>query len=250
LENSLSFDTYLLAFAAFLIAGFVKGVIGMGMPTVSLAVLSIAMGLPTAIQLVVVPTFATNVWQALVGDGFRRLVRRFWLLLVTTVLGVWIGNLLLFRTNSQLMTAVLGIAICVYSASALIGFPLVPRVRREQVASPLIGIATGILAGSTGNIAMPAIAYFQRLGLPRDDLVQMLGILFSLGSAALGFALAKHGGYASEHLLLSTACVLPGIVGMVLGRTVRRKLSEIAFRRALFVGLLVAGAHLMIKGLT
>lgn len=222
----------------------------MGMPTVSLAVMSIAMGLPTAVQIVVVPTIVTNVWQALVGDGLGRLARRFRLLLLATVVGVWIGYFLLFRTSAQLMTALLGAAIVVYSLSALIGFPLMPKVKREHLASPVVGLTTGVLAGATGNISMPAIAYFHRLELPRNDVVQMLGILFTLGAATLGLTLAGHGSYDMDLLLVSTLAVIPGLAGMMIGQRVRGVLSERVFRRTLYFALLVAGAQLIAKGLT
>lgn len=222
----------------------------MGMPTVSLAVMSIAMGLPTAVQIIVVPTIVTNVWQALVGDGLGRLARRFRLLLLATVVGVWIGYFLLFRTSAQLMTALLGAAIVVYSLSALIGFPLMPKVKREHLASPVVGLTTGVLAGATGNISMPAIAYFHRLELPRNDVVQMLGILFTLGAATLGLTLAGHGSYDMDLLLVSTLAVIPGLAGMMIGQRVRGMLSERVFRRTLYIALLVAGAQLIAKGLT
>ena len=222
----------------------------MGMPTVSLAVMSIGMGLAPAVQIMVVPTVVSNVWQALIGDGFGRLTRRFRMLLLATVIGVWIGYFLLFLTSAQLMTALLGAAIVVYSLSALIGFPLMPAVKREHLASPVVGLTTGVLAGATGNISMPAIAYFHRLELPRDDVVQMLGILFTLGATTLGLTLAGHGSYESELLLVSVLAVIPGLAGMLIGQRVRGMLSERAFRRTLFIGLLAAGAQLIAKGLT
>ena len=222
----------------------------MGMPTVSLALLSLGMALPAAVQIMVVPTVVTNVWQALIGDGFGRLVIRFRSLLVATAAGVWIGYVALFRSYPEAMTAVLGAAIAIYAASALLGIPLMPRVRRERLASPLVGLATGVLAGATGNISMPALAYLNRLGLPRNDIVQMLGILFTLGAATLGLMLAGHGDYSADLLLVSSLAVVPGVGGMLLGQRVRGRLSEKAFRRALFSGLLLVGAHLVWKGLS
>jgi len=245
----LDHDTLLLTAAAFLLAGFVKGVIGMGMPTVSLAVLSIGMGLPSAVQIMVVPTVVTNVWQALIGDGLKRLVLRFWTLLAATIVGVLVGYVLLFRTHPQAMTAVLGGAIAIYALSGLLGLPLMPRVSRERLASPMVGLTTGVLAGATGNISMPAIAYFNRLDLPRNDIVQMLGILFTLGAAMIGLTLAGDGSYRGDLLLVSILAVIPGVLGMLIGQRVRGMLSETAFKRALFLGLLVAGAQLMWKGL-
>jgi uncharacterized protein len=240
----------LLSAVAFLLAGFVKGVIGMGMPTVSLALLSLGMGLPAAVQIMVVPTVVTNVWQALIGDGFMRLLRRFRLLLLATAVGVWIGYVALFRTDPKLMTAVLGAAIGLYAASGLLGIPLMPKVRRERIASPVVGLATGVLAGATGNISMPALAYLHRLDLPRNDIVQMLGILFTLGAVTLGVMLAGHGDYSAELLLVSMLAVIPGIAGMLLGQRLRSHLSEKGFRRWLFSGLLLVGTHLIWKGVS
>ena len=90
----------------------------MGMPTVSLALLSLGMGLPSAVQIMVVPTVVTNVWQALIGNGFGRLCRRFRSLLAATAAGVWVGYVLLFRTYPQAMTAVLGACVLALSLGA------------------------------------------------------------------------------------------------------------------------------------
>jgi uncharacterized membrane protein YfcA len=121
-------------------------------------------------------------------------------------------------------------------------------VRRERVASPLVGLSTGVLAGATGNISMPAVAYFNRLGLARDDIVQMLGILFSLGAGMLGIVLAGHGDYDPQLLRVSCFAVVPALLGMLTGQRVRGRLSEHAFRRALFTGLLLVAGHLIWKG--
>lgn len=223
--------------------------IGLGMPTISIALLSLGMGLPTALQIIVVPTLVTNIWQALVGASLGRLLKRFAVLLIGMMAGVWVGYALLFRNHPKTMTAVLGAAIIVYAVSGLLKVPLMPRIRRERIASPLVGVATGILAGATGNLSMPALAYFDRLGLPRHDLVQMLGISFSLGTLALGISVAGHGDYDLSLLVVSTIAVVPATLGMLLGQKTRGRMSEAAFRRALYVGLMTVGIHLVWKGL-
>jgi len=231
------------------LAGFVKGVIGLGMPTISIALLSTGMGLPAALQIIIVPTIVTNVWQAFIGDGFVRLVRRFAMLLAGTVVGVWIGYALFFRSSPQAMTAVLGAVIVAYSVTGLLNVALWPSVKREHIASPLVGITSGLLAGATGNLSMPAVAYFNQLRLSRNDLVQMLGILFSLGTAVLGASLAGYGDYEIELLVVSACAVVPAVGGMLLGQLARGKLSEQTFRRTLLIGLLAVGVHLLWKGL-
>ncbi|MFQ6024025.1 MAG: sulfite exporter TauE/SafE family protein [Acidiferrobacterales bacterium] len=245
------FDTTLLAIAGltFLVAGLVKGLIGLGLPTVSVAVLSATVGLPMALPLMVVPSVITNLWQAIVGGALLSLLRRFWSLLIASVVGVFVAYSLFFVTNTKAMTALLGIVLCVYSGAALFSLSLVPRVRRERLASPTIGLVTGLLAGATGSMVMPVVAYLQTLGLSRDEFVQMMGISFAVSTAAIGLAVAERGNYEVDILLTSTVCLAPALVGMQLGQVLRRRISEELFRRCVHVGLFAIGLHLIWKGL-
>jgi uncharacterized membrane protein len=77
--------------ATFLFAGWVKGVVGLGLPTISLALLAATVGLREAIALMLVPSMVTNLWQGLAGGAFVALLRRLWLLLLAACLGTWFG---------------------------------------------------------------------------------------------------------------------------------------------------------------
>jgi hypothetical protein len=63
--------TVIVVSGAFLIAGAVKGVIGLGLPTVSLGLLTVALDLQTAMALLVVPSLVTNLWQSVVGGNAK-----------------------------------------------------------------------------------------------------------------------------------------------------------------------------------
>ena len=54
---------FVVATITFLLAGFVEGVIGLGLPTVSMGLLSLVMAPAKAAALLIVPSFVTNVWQ-------------------------------------------------------------------------------------------------------------------------------------------------------------------------------------------
>ena len=49
----------------FLLAGFIKGVIGMGLPVVALAFLGSTLGVREALTIMLIPGLVTNTWQAL-----------------------------------------------------------------------------------------------------------------------------------------------------------------------------------------
>jgi hypothetical protein len=65
--------------ASFIAAGFVKGVVGLGLPTVAMGTLSLVMAPVQAAALLIVPSMVTNVWQLAAGPGLRALLlRRLW----------------------------------------------------------------------------------------------------------------------------------------------------------------------------
>jgi uncharacterized membrane protein YfcA len=103
----------------FFLAGTVKGVIGLGLPTVSLALLTVTIGLQPAMALLLVPSFVTNVWQALTGGNGRVVLARTWPFLLAATITVWIGAGALTRVNVSLLSALLGVLLVLYSLISL-----------------------------------------------------------------------------------------------------------------------------------
>src|ERR1700712_247800 len=100
----------LIAIAAvFMLAGFVKGVIGLGLPTVSIGLLAVSMPPAHALAIVIVPAIVTNIWQTFVGPYLRDIVRRLWPLMIGTVVGIWSGAGLMTGPYAHYGTIVLGI---------------------------------------------------------------------------------------------------------------------------------------------
>ena len=81
-------ETLLAVALIFILAGFVKGVAGLGLPTIAIALMAVFVGLKEGIALMVVPTIVTNIWQAFAGGQFVAIVRRFWSLLLMFVWGL------------------------------------------------------------------------------------------------------------------------------------------------------------------
>lgn len=78
---------FLLILITFFVAGFVKGVAGMGLPTIAMGILSIIMSPLSAASLLIIPSFVTNVWQLFTGPKFLDLIKRFWVMMVGIIIG-------------------------------------------------------------------------------------------------------------------------------------------------------------------
>jgi uncharacterized protein len=241
----LDMTTVIVVGGAFFIAGAVKGVIGLGLPTVSLGLLTVALDLQTAMALLIVPSFVTNLWQSVVGGNAKAILHRLWPFLVMATVTVWIGVAAMTRLNPSLLTALLGAQLVAYSLASLGGARLTVPLRHEGWAGSLIGSANGVLTGMTGSSVVPGVMFLQAIGLPRDVLIQAMGILFAASTLALGAALQQANFLTVEHGILSSAAVLPAIAGMLGGRWIRKGLTEQRFRTVFFVALLVLGAYLI-----
>lgn len=238
-------ETLAVIAATFLLAGFVKGVVGLGLPTVSLALLTATLGLKAAIALMLVPALVTNVWQGLVGGAFAPIVRRLWTLLAAACLGIWFGAGILAGADAALLAGLFGVLLCLYSGYSLAAPQIPPPGPHERWLSPAIGGIAGVMTGLTGAFIVPGILYLQTLGMARDTLVQAMGIVFTVSTVALAAALSGHGLLPAELGGLSAAAVVPTAAGMVLGQRIRRHLPERTFRRVFFAALLAIGAFIV-----
>ncbi len=229
----------------FMIAGMVKGVIGLGLPTVILALLTVAIDLPSAMALLLVPSFTTNLWQSLVGGNTVKIVSRIWPFLLMATVTVWLGATMLTRVNLSLLSMLLGALLVGYSAVSLAGYTFTVKARHELWVGVLTGIINGVLAGMTGSFVVPGVMFLQAVKFSRDELVQAMGMLFTLSTLALGFALRQNNLLTVEYGTLSLVALLPAIIGMIFGQRIRKGLSEIFFRKVFFISLLILGVYII-----
>lgn len=291
----------------FVVAGFVKGAIGLGLPTVAMGLLGLLMPPAQAASLLIVPSFVTNVWQlapAPRANGARAwaLLRRLATMMIGVCAGTWSAQWLLaadalsaahatiattthaataYGTTAHAAvadamaraataytaaadavaahataahavaaqatpsaTAALGLALAAYALVGLFARPWsVPR-RHERWLSPLVGLTTGVVTGATGIFVMPAVPYLQALGFDRDDLMQALGLSFTVSTIALAIGLAQDGTFGLPAAGASLLTLAPALAGMRLGTWTRQRVSADRFRLAFFLGLLALGLHL------
>jgi uncharacterized membrane protein YfcA len=234
---------------AFLLAGTVKGVIGMGLPTVAMGVLGLVMPPAQAAALLIVPSLATNVWQMLAGPALGAALRRFATMLAGVCVGIFAGIGLLTGGAQTLASALLGGVLAVYGALGLTAARFAVPRRAEPWLSPLVGAVTGLLTGATGVFVVPAVPYLGSLGLERETLIQTLGLSFTVSTVALAAGLAATGQLPASAAASSASALLPAFAGMFLGQRIRTRIHPDVFRRWFFAGLLVLGTYMVVRAL-
>ncbi len=252
MDRLFSFDVTAIAqmLVVFVLAGLVKGVVGLGLPTVSMALLALSMTPAHAAALLVVPSLVTNVWQLRPWVSLPSMLRRLAPLSAGVLAGTTFGTMAFGAPSGRHAAMALGVALVVYAGWGLRGVCWTVRPGTERWLGPIVGLLTGLVTATTGVFVVPAVPYLQALALSRDRLIQAMGISFTVSTVALGAGLAVEAQYTGRLLVMSTLMLVPALIGMRLGDRLRRRLSQALFRRLLFWSLAMLGLYMVVQALT
>lgn len=240
-------ETLATVIVVFILAGLVKGVSGMGLPTVSIALLSLFIPPAQAAMLMVMPSLATNLAQCWGPHG----------LMLFRKLG-WLWGCLAFATiysplpdisdGGSHATLFLGVVLVTYSFWGLFK-PQLPRLNKSHpVASALVGGSTGIITAATGVFVLPMVPYMQLLGLSKEAFIQGLGIGFTIATMALAARLGLNGSFDLPNGSVAIGlAVLSAFAGLWLGSMVRDRLNPVQFQKSLYIVLGSLGLAMIVR---
>ncbi len=240
-------DSLALVAAVFMLAGMVKGVVGLGLPTISMALLALFMPPASAAALLIVPSLLTNVWQTRPWPALMPMLKRLGTMQLGVIVGTLAGALIFGAPAGSWASVSLGVALIAYGFWGLFGRPLTIAARNEKWLGPLVGILTGMVTAVTGVFVVPAVPYLQALGLGKNDLIQAMGISFTVSTIALAAGLGINASYSTDAAISSLAMLIPALVGMMVGQALRQSLSPKVFRVCFLGSLALLGAYQVIK---
>ena len=233
-------------FATFFAAGTVKGVVGVGLPMISVPIIASVTGNPAlAIALASVPILISNGWQAVQGGHLTDCVRRFWPVLLALAFGTALGVQVLVSVDPGIVARILGIILVVFIVIQFFPVRLSVPARAEHIIGIPVGIVAGILGGLSSLFAPLLVVLMVAFRLPRDWFVSAAGLLFFTGTVPLFFGLIAHEILRSDELIASAVSCLPVMLGFTLGRRVRSLIPQSTFEKVLYAALVLIGLNLI-----
>lgn len=231
------------------LGGFAKGVLGVGLPMVTVPILSLFLPIRDVVAIMYFPILATNIWQAFSGGYLLLALKRFWpLLLVLTIL-VWVGTFSLTRLDADLVALLLGLAVAIFAALSL----LRPNLRIAPRWEKPLGVLAGAAAGFFGGLALiggpPVIMYFVALHLRKEEFIGCIGLVYLLTLIPAGVAYVTLGVLQTHHILPGLATLIPTCAALALGQWLRGWLNQELFRKILLGSMVVIGLNLVQRGL-
>ena len=235
------FNSIFLISIIFLFAGFVKGASGIGLPAISLAFLTMFVGIKVAIALVVMPGLLTNFWQVFGKFKIKNIIIRMWPLLICLFIFSLLGAKVLVN-NSEILTLLLGVILILYASfSFIIKKRIIIPLKYEKVIGAFSGALGGFFGGSTGTFIFPLALYVYSLKMDKSEFLQSIALVLISASLFLGIALTGNKLWTIELFIYSTYAALPSFIGMYIGRKLQFKINEDFFRKIFLFVLIVVG---------
>jgi len=232
-----------------LLGGVSKGLLGIGLPLISVPLLVTFLPVHDALAVMMAPTLVANFWQALQGGNPAPALRRFWPLLAALPLGILAGTHLLASLNEQYLLGIVGGIVVVLSAVSLAHPAFHLPERFERSSGVVAGAGAGVLLGVALHMGPLLALYFAALRLAKDEFVRTLGITFAFGVLFTVTFYVAYGIFEARHIVPTLVALVPVVIGNWVGQKLRRHVPEAAFRKGMFIALIIIGANLLRRGL-
>jgi hypothetical protein len=242
--------TVLFIAGVYLLAGVVKGVLGIGMPLITIPLLASTVGPITAMALLAVPTFAINLVQTAQSGYMMGALRRFWVAYPLVILGVVFSvTLLLTRMDRGALMIVVGVVVILIAISQLMPFAAAIPQRAERWCTPLVGIVSGLIGGITSFLGPLMVMYLVALRVEKDQFIGAIALFYVIAAIPFYVGLGIHGYFGWPVFFASCGAALMIWFGVLIGQKLRARASGDLFRRLVLGMLIVIGANMIRKGL-
>jgi uncharacterized protein len=240
----MDWTSMLLAGGGLLLAGLLKGFTGLGFSTCALPFLVLAVGVKTAVALVLVPAIASNAMLLWRVGHLPETVSRFWPMYVALIPGVANGISLLAWVDGATAARGLGLITMLYAGLSLWRPSLQFSASFEAPMQLPVGLINGLLTGLTGSQIMPLLPYMMGLQLDPDRFVQAVNVAVTFTAGLMLIGLTVAGLLPKQLALISLLGVVPATIGTFLGNQARTLVPAAQFRLLVLYTLLFLGAML------
>lgn len=235
----------ILVVLIFLLAGTVKGLVGMGLPLTALALLTFFVDPRTAISLVMIPMVVTNAWQVWRSGKSVATFLRYLPFIAALMVSVGVSVFAFAGVGARGIFAGLGVILLLFVAVNARRFSITLPDRFDRVGQILAGLASGITGGLTSVWAPPMAMYLVARQVSKDEFVRASGMLIFMGSLPMVASYVNLGFLDRTTALWGVGILVPACLGFWIGERLRAQLSETGFRKVLLVVFVIIGLNLI-----
>src|SRR5689334_18169794 len=215
-----------------IVAGLLKGMIGVGMPVVALPLLSLFIDIKSAAMLLSMPLIFSNLPQALEGGKTGRCLMQLMPVILGMLPGLILGVRALLALDASVAKIVAGLVLMGVGGVTL----LAPKLQLQSRLVLPTGITFGFFGGILGGIAAMAgplvFIFLLAKGLRGQAFTKEASLYLVVSSGLLAILLTASPAFGWLDVAVSTAAMLPVALGMFAGQHLRDRIAPEKIGRA------------------
>ncbi|MDH3262284.1 MAG: sulfite exporter TauE/SafE family protein [Acidimicrobiia bacterium] len=234
-----------MAFVAVAAGAFVKGVTGSGLPLIGIPFMASFLGVEHAVVVMLIPTAVANAWMVWANREAASEARHLWPMYLLGVVGTASGTWILVSFDDRWLSLALAAMIVLY-ATVFFAKPDLQFTRKftDRANAPL-GLAAGVLQGSTGLSGPIVATYFHGFRMARTTYLFTVTAMYGLFGATQIVALIGFGSFTLERFWQGMATLIPLALALPPGLRLSARISHTAFERSVLFLLLVVSIRLV-----
>ena len=245
----LDYPTIALLAGVLVVAGFVKGTVGFGLPLVALSVLTQFLDKEWVLAVMVLPVVFSNLFIGFEGRLFVPSMHRFWPIILAIGAGMVTGVLGLGWLPQESFLLVVGIVVITFALLEQFRLVLPVPATHERAVGVVAGLLGGLLGGISTAFGPPLVMYLTALRLSKDQFVAAIGVVWSFASVFLIATFYSASILVGERITWSLAACVPVGLGLWTGIRLRNRIPQEPFRRLVGLALLILGLNLVRRGI-
>ncbi len=232
-----------------IVAGLLKGMIGVGMPVVALPLLSLFVDIKSAAMLLSMPLIFSNLPQALEGGKTGQSLMQLMPVILGMIPGLFLGVQVLLRIDTNIAEIIAGLVIIGVGGVTL----LAPKLQLQSRLVLPAGITFGFFGGILGGIAAMAgplvFIFLLAKGLRGRAFTKEASLYLVVSAGLLAILLTASTQFSWIDVSISAAAMLPVALGMYVGQHMRDRIAPETFKNLVLIAVIAAGAELLRQGL-
>ena len=231
----------------YFLGGITQGILGVGLITVVISLLSFVIDVKETIALVIIPTIITSFFQMINGSNLKAIIKDTRYFLVFSTLIIVPGVFLLNGLESNLILIIIAMLLFMNSSLSLSNRVVAIPNHQNSIIQVSAGSLNGFIIGLTSIYTMPFVFLLQSLKYNKEKTVQFMGLAFLLYSCMQFLSLSYSKLISINTIIPSLIVTLPVIIGFLLGKKIRSFISEKLFKKLFYLMLLVMSGIILIN---
>jgi uncharacterized membrane protein YfcA len=238
----------LIILGAFVLAGAIKGFLGIGLPPAAMAILTLVIDTPIAISLLTLPIIFTNLFQYLGCQNPVEIAKKYWLFGLSIMGSIFLTSLFIMSFPKSIISVTIGFAMVLFSLSQMFGTKI--SFGASSVWHFVFGVFAGVLGGLSSIWSPPVAMYLLARHVSKAEFIGATGFLFLAGSVPLAIGLSFAGVLTIDTMLHSVMGLIFVLAGFWVGEWLRGHMQQGAFRQIVLWAFFIMGGRLVTLGLS